>query len=84
MAVYIGRSINSRPSDQTYLKERHRCNLGHGGEPIFEGGADRWAQGGRVAYKWGRLAPHGSHLPFALVVCLLESSHVGFTVDKHD
>ena len=41
--VYIGRSINSGPSDQTDLKERRRCNLGGGGEPTFEGGADRWA-----------------------------------------
>jgi hypothetical protein len=29
--VYIDRSINSRPLDQTDLKERRRCNLGDGG-----------------------------------------------------
>ena len=43
--VYIGRSINSRLSDQTDLKERCRCTLGDGGEPTFKGGVDRWAQG---------------------------------------
>ena len=41
-AVYIGSSVNSEPSDQTDLKEWRRCNLGGGGEPTFEGGADRW------------------------------------------
>ena len=39
--VYIGRSINSGPLDQTNFKEWHRCNLGGGGEPTFEGEADR-------------------------------------------
>ena len=43
--IYIGWSVNFGPSDQTNLKERRRCNLGDGGEPTFEGGADRWAQG---------------------------------------
>ena len=41
--LYIGQSINSGPSDQTGLKEQRRCNLGGGGESIFEGGANRWA-----------------------------------------
>ena len=41
--VYIGQSINSRPSDQTDLKEQRRCNLGGSGEPTFEGEADRQA-----------------------------------------
>ena len=55
--LYIGRSINCRPSDQTNLKEWHRCNLGGGGEPTFEGGADRWAHGaGRPAGGVGQ--PH--------------------------
>ena len=45
MLLYIGWSINSRPLDQTDLKERRRCNLGGDGEPTFDGGADRWAQG---------------------------------------
>ena len=64
MAVYIGGSINSGPSDQTDLIERRRCNLGGSGEPTFEGGADRWAQG---AAMWGRSTPpigqpaYGSH-----------------------
>ena len=44
--VYIGQSVNSGSSNQTDLKERRRCNLGGGGEPTFEGGTDRWAQGG--------------------------------------
>ena len=48
--VYIGQSVNFGPSNQTDLKEQRRCNLGGGGEPTFEGGADRWAQGaGRLA-----------------------------------
>ena len=41
--VYIGQSVNSRPTDQTNLKEWRRCNQGGGGEPTFKGGADRWA-----------------------------------------
>ena len=40
--LYIGRSINSGPSDQTDLKERRRCNLGGGGELTFEGEANMW------------------------------------------
>ena len=40
--VYIGRSINSEPSDQTNLKERHRYNLEGSGEPTFEWEADTW------------------------------------------
>ena len=66
MAVYIGGSINSGPLDQTDYKGQCRCNLGGSGEPTFEGGADRWGPLAR--------APPGSHLPSALVVCLLESS----------
>ena len=42
MAVYIGGSVNSGPSDQIILKVRRRCNLGGGGEPTFEAEADRW------------------------------------------
>ena len=41
MAVYIGGSVNSGPSDQTDLKGRRRCNLGSGGEPTFKGKADQ-------------------------------------------
>ena len=44
MAVYIGRSVNSGPSDQTDLKGWCRCNLGGGGEPTFKAEADRWTQ----------------------------------------
>jgi len=43
MVVYIGGSVNSRPSDQTDLKGQRRCNLGAGGEPTFKAEADRWA-----------------------------------------
>ena len=31
--VYIGRSVNPEPSDQTDLNKRRRCHLGGGGEP---------------------------------------------------
>ena len=41
--VYIGQSVHHEPLDQTDLKERRRINLGGGGEPTFEVGADRWA-----------------------------------------
>jgi hypothetical protein len=32
-AIYIDRSINSEPSDQTDLNKWRRCNLGGSGEP---------------------------------------------------
>ena len=35
--VYIGRSVNPEPSDQTDLNKWHRYNLGGGGEPMYEG-----------------------------------------------
>ena len=85
--LYIGRGINSGPSDQTDLKERRRCNLGGGGEPTFEGGPNRWAQGA------GRTAG-GADRPHMVATCpplrwfafwsLLESSHIGFAMDKRD
>ena len=87
MAVYIGRSVNSGPLDQTDLKEWRRCNLGGSGEPTFEGGADRWAQG--AGWPAG-----GASRPHMVAICpplrwfafwsLLESSHAGFAVDKRD
>ena len=40
--VYIGRSINSGPSDQTNLKEWCRCNLGGSGVTNIEAEHDRW------------------------------------------
>jgi hypothetical protein len=40
--VYIGQSINSRPLDQTDLKERRRYNLGGDGKLTYEREADRW------------------------------------------
>ena len=86
-AVYIGGSVNSGPSDQTDLKERRRCNLGGGGEPTFEGGADRWAQGGGRPVG-GASQPHMVAtyplLRWFAFWSHLESSHVGFAVDKHD
>ena len=41
--VYIGRSSNSEPSDQTDLNKWHRCNLGGGGGTDIEAEADWWA-----------------------------------------
>ena len=85
--VYIGWSINSEPSDQTDLKERRRCDLGGGGEPTFEGGADRWAQ---VAERpaggadWPHMATTCPPLRWFALWSLLESSHAGFAADKRD
>jgi hypothetical protein len=75
---YIRGSINSEPSDQTNLKEQRRCNLGGDGEPTFEWGADRWGP------QAGRPVGGGSHLSFASVVCLLESSGVVSAADNYD
>ena len=87
MAVYIGGSISSGPSDQTNLKGWRRCNLGGGGEPTFEGGADRWGHwADRPAGGAGR--PHMSCsqglLLWVAFWCLLESSRVVFIMDKRD
>jgi hypothetical protein len=87
MAVYIGGSVNSRPSDQTDLKGWRRCNLGGDGEPSFEGKHDMcvpWAgrpQGG--ANRPHMSAPQGL-LWWVAVQSVLESSHIGFLADKHD
>ena len=43
--VYIGRSVNPEPSDQTNLNKRHRCNLGGSGGTDIEVEADTWAEG---------------------------------------
>jgi hypothetical protein len=43
--VYIGRSINPKPSDQTDLNKLCRCNLGGGGGTDVEAEADMWDQG---------------------------------------
>jgi hypothetical protein len=43
--VYIGRSINPKPSDQTDLNKPCRCNLGGGGGTDVEAKADMWDQG---------------------------------------
>ena len=42
---YIGRSINSEPSDLSDLNKRRRCNLGGGGGTNVEAEADMWDQG---------------------------------------
>ena len=85
--VYIGGSVNSRPLDQTDLKERRRCNLGGGGEPTFEGGADRWALGTRrPAGGAGRphmAAPRGL-LRWVAFWCVLDPSQVVYIMDKRD
>jgi hypothetical protein len=39
-AIYRG-TFNYEPSDQTDLKQQRRLNLGGGGEPTYEGEADR-------------------------------------------
>ena len=87
MAVYIGGSVNSGLSDQTDLKERHRCDLQDGGEPTFKGETDPWVpQADRLVGGAGRphmLAPRRGSRWFAFW-SVLESSHVGFIVDKHD
>ena len=85
--VYIGWSVNSGPSDQTDLKEQRRCNLGGGGEPTFEGGANRWAQGARRPIG-GASQPHmeATYPPLRWFAfwSLLESSHANFATDKRD
>ena len=86
-AVYIGGSINSRPLDQTDLKGRRRCNLGGSGEPTFEAKTDGsgpqavWPAGG--ADQPHMVAPWGL-LWWVAFWSVLESSHVGFIMDKHD
>ena len=81
--VYIGRSINPKPLDQTDLNKQRRCNLGGGGEPTFEGEHDMWVPWPyRPAGGVDRphlAAPHG-----LLRWCLLESSQVVTIVDKYD
>ena len=53
--VYIVQSINPEPSDQTNLNKQHRCNLGGGGEPTQQRGADRCAlEAGRPTGGVGR------------------------------
>ena len=66
------------PSDQTDLNGWRRCNLGGGGEPTFEGGADRW---GPQASR-----PAGTHplLRWVISWSVLEPSGVVFAVNKRD
>jgi len=42
---YIGRSVNSEPSDQTDLNKWRICKLGGGGGTVVEAEAARWPQG---------------------------------------
>ena len=61
--VYIGRSVNLEPSDQTDLNKRRRLDLNGGGELTFEVEADsRDPQDGMPASGGGRTdmaAPRG-------------------------
>ena len=69
------------------LKGWRRCNLGGGGEPTFEGGADMWAQGvGRPVggASWAHLAASAPLLWHGVLLNLLEPSGVSFALDKHD
>ena len=74
---------DSDPDEQ----EQRRCNLGGGGEPTFEGGADMWDKGVRRPVG-GAGRPHlvASHplLRCGVLSSLLESSGVRFTVDKRN
>ena len=85
--VYIGRSINPEPSDQTDLNKWRRCNLGGGGEPTYEWGADRWALGASHP-TGGAGRPHlmapRPPLWCGVLSSLLEPSRVVFAVDKRD
>ena len=87
MAIYIGGSINSRPTDQTNLNKQCRYNLGGGGELTFKGKDDMWGpQAGRPVGGAGgphMLAPRGL-LWWVALWSVLESFHIGFAVDKHD
>ena len=57
--VYIGRSVNPEPSDQTDLNKRWRLDLNGGGEPTFEAKTDGWVPwAGRPA--GGANRPHMS------------------------
>jgi hypothetical protein len=39
--LYIGGTINSKPSDQTDLKQQRKLNLGGGGESTYKGETNR-------------------------------------------
>jgi hypothetical protein len=85
--VYIGQSINPKPSDQTDMKERHRCNLGGGGEPTYEGGTARWDQG--VGWPIGGAGHPHMLVSWPLLRCgvfpsPLKSSGVVFAANKYD
>jgi hypothetical protein len=85
--VYIGRSVNPKPSDQTDLNKWRRCNLGGGGGTDVEVEADRWAQGAcRLAGGAGQphLVASRPLLRWHGFWCHLEPSGVGFATDKHD
>ena len=87
MAVYIGDSVNSGPSNQTDLKGRHRCNLGGGREPTFEGEHDIWVPwAGRPAggADWPHMSASRGLSWRVAFWCLLEPSSAGFVVDKYD
>jgi hypothetical protein len=43
--IYIGRSVNPEPLDQTDSNKRWRCNLGGGGGTDIRAEPDMWDQG---------------------------------------
>ena len=85
--VYIGRSINFGPLDQTNLKERRRCNLGGGGEPTFEAEADWWdprAGWPTSGADWPHMVAPQGLLRWRASWSLLDPSHIDPTVEFHD
>jgi hypothetical protein len=76
--VYMDRSINPEPSDQTNLNKWRRCNLGGSGGTDVEAEADMWDQGA----DWPHLSsPQGLYWVDAFW-WPLEPSVVVFTIDK--
>ena len=85
--VYIGRSINPEPSDQTSLNKQHRCNLEGGGGTDVEAEADMWDLGtSRPVGGNGQshLASSQTLLRWSVFWCPLEPSVVVYAVDKRD
>ena len=90
MQVYIGAFKHPKPSDQTDLKERRRCNPSGGGEWTQRGGAARWGP----QFDWpnsGSASPtcHGhvacfGDLSSEVFWSLVDSSHIGTVMDKRD
>jgi hypothetical protein len=85
--VYIGRSINSEPLDQTNLKERRRCKPQGGGESTFKGGG-RQVGLGAGWFASGASRPHLAAsrplLRWFASWSHLKPSRVIFVADKRD